>query len=82
MQFYTPPTCSISMAGLKVNFTQVDTKILICISRNAAKDANKGICQVGDGDIVQVIWCSNSKDMLYNLINCLAILKSISLVSL
>ena len=64
VHFNTPPNRSISMADFTVNGTQVDTKFLSGIGGNAAKNVNKGVRQVGDNGIVQVIRSSNSKNTL------------------
>ncbi|EOU9579967.1 RHS repeat-associated core domain-containing protein [Cronobacter sakazakii] len=64
VHFNTPPNRSISMADFTVNGTQVDTKYLSGIGGNAAKNVSKGVRQVGDGGIVQVIRSSDSKNTL------------------
>lgn len=64
VHFNTPPNRSVSMADFTVNGIQVDTKFLSGIGGNAAKNISKGVGQVGDGGIVQVIRSSSSKNTL------------------
>nr|WP_282555285.1 RHS repeat-associated core domain-containing protein [Providencia stuartii] len=60
VHFNTPPNRSISMADFTVDGVQIDTKLLNGIGGNAAKNITKGVRQVGDDGVVQVIRNSNS----------------------
>ncbi|SQJ06954.1 Cell wall-associated polypeptide CWBP200 [Serratia rubidaea] len=64
VHFNTPPNRSVSMADFTINGVQVDTKLLSGIGGNAAKNVTKGVKQVGDNGIVQVIRSSDSKNTL------------------
>lgn len=55
------------MADFTINGVQVDTKLLSGIGGNAAKNVTKGVKQVGDNGIVQVIRSSDSKTHWANL---------------
>ncbi|MDM3712692.1 RHS domain-containing protein [Proteus mirabilis] len=60
IHFNTPPNRSISMADFTVDGVQIDTKLLSGIGGNAAKNITKGVRQVGDNGVVQVIRNSDS----------------------
>ncbi|MBL6449949.1 hypothetical protein JMN32_26790 [Fulvivirga sp. 29W222] len=55
VHFNTPPNSAISMADFTIGGVTVDTKLLSGIGGNAAKNVSKGVKQVGDNGIVQVI---------------------------